>query len=118
MTIGRSVPRVDGPVKDTGSFDFASDLRHPGMLWGATARSPYAHARIAAIDLSPALAMPGVHAALTSRDVKGKLTFGLEFSDQPALAASVVRYEGDPVAIVAADSPDRAREGAAAVGVN
>lgn len=61
MTIGRSLPRVDGPPKVTGAFEYASDLWAPGMLWGATVRSPHAHARIESIDLAPALAMPGVH---------------------------------------------------------
>ncbi len=117
MSIGRSVPRVDGPPKVSGAFEYASDLWAPGMLWGATVRSPHAHARIESIDLGPALAMAGVHAALTERDVPGKLTYGLEFSDQPVLASTVVRYEGEPVAVVAADDPELARLGAAAVRV-
>jgi xanthine dehydrogenase D subunit len=115
--IGRSLPRIDAPPKVIGAFDYASDLWAPGMLWGATVRSPHAHARITAIDLAPALAMPGVHAALTENDVRGKLTFGLEFADQPAFASGVVRYEGEPVAVVAADDLDLARRASAAVRV-
>jgi xanthine dehydrogenase D subunit len=117
MTIGRSLPRVDGPPKVTGAFEYASDLWAPGMLWGATVRSPHAHARIESIDLAPARAMQGVHAALTESDVRGKLTYGLEFSDQPALASGVVRCEGEPVAVVAADDAELARRAAAAVRV-
>ena len=117
MTIGTSLPRVDGPAKAGGSFDYASDLWAPDMLWGATVRSPHAHARIQSIDLGPALAMAGVRAALTERDVPGKLTYGLEFSDQPVLASGIVRYEGEPVAVVAADDPEVARLAAAAVRV-
>jgi xanthine dehydrogenase D subunit len=117
MTVGRSLPRVDGPPKVIGTFEYASDLWAPNMLWGATVRSPHAHARIESIDLSAALAMPGVHAALTEKDVPGKLGYGLEFSDQPVFASGVVRYEGEPVAVVAADDAETARRAAAAVRV-
>ena len=68
------------------------------MLWGDTLRSPYAHARIASIDLSAALSVPGVHAVLTHDDVPGKKLYGLEFADQPVLAIDRVRYVGEPVA--------------------
>ncbi|HYL08758.1 MAG TPA: xanthine dehydrogenase subunit D, partial [Candidatus Udaeobacter sp.] len=118
MSVGRSVPRVDGPSKVTGEFEYASDLSTPGMLWGATVHAPHAHARIESIDLAPALAMPGVHAALTAKDVPGKATFGLEFADQPVFASSVVRFEGECVAVVAADTPELARQAAAAVRVD
>ena len=58
--IGESVLRPDGIPKVTGDFAFASDLVADGMLWGATRRSPYARARITALDTTPALAMAGV----------------------------------------------------------
>ena len=64
-----------------------------------------------------ALAMPGVHAALTHADVPGEKRYGLEFSDQPVLALDRVRYFGEPVAIVAAEEPEQARRAAAAVRV-
>jgi len=117
MSIGRSLPKVDGPSKAMGTFEYASDLWAPDMLWGATVRSPLAHARISSIDAGAALATPGVHAVLTHEDVPGKPTFGLEFSDQPVLASGVVRYEGEPVAIVAAETAELAREAAAAIKV-
>ena len=117
MKIGQSVPRIDAPAKVRGAFEFASDLWAPGMLWGATVHSPHAHARIVSVDASRALAMPGVRAVLTHRDVPGRLGFGLEFADQPALAAGVVRHEGEAVAVVAADSAELARAAAAAVAV-
>ena len=82
------------------------------MLWGHTLRSPHAHARILSIDLSDALALPGVHAVLTHADVPGKKTYGLEFADQPVLAIDRVRYFGEPVAVVAADHPEQARRAA------
>ena len=82
------------------------------MLWGATLRSPHPRARIAAIDIGAALAVPGVHAVLTHEDVPGRKTYGLEHHDQPVLAFSEVRYQGEPVAIVAADHPETARRAA------
>src|SRR5688572_6947506 len=85
------------------------------MLWGVTVRSPHAHARIASLDVSEALAMAGVHAVLTHADVPGQKTYGLEFADQPVLAADKVRYYGEPVALVAAEEPEQARRAAAAV---
>jgi CO/xanthine dehydrogenase Mo-binding subunit len=112
LSIGLSLPRIDGPAKARGEFEFASDLWAPDMLWGATVRSPHAHARVGAIDASGALAMPGVRAVLTARDVPGKATFGLEFSDQPVLASDLVRHEGEAVAIVAADTAELARAAA------
>ena len=96
--VGESVKRVDGVPKTTGEFAYASDLSAAGMLWGHTLRSPHAHARIRSIDLSAALALPGVHAVLTHADVPGQKTYGLEFADQPVLAIDRVRYFGEPVA--------------------
>jgi CO/xanthine dehydrogenase Mo-binding subunit len=57
--IGEIVPREDGIPKVTGEFAYSSDLQAAGMLWGHTLRSPHAHARVAAIDISAALTMPG-----------------------------------------------------------
>jgi len=110
--IGESVRRVDGVPKTTGEFAYASDLQAAGMLWGHTLRSPHAHARVRAIDLSGALAVPGVHAVLTHADVPGRKTYGLEFLDQPVLAVDRVRYFGEPVALVAAEHPEQARRAA------
>ena len=110
--IGESVRRADGMPKTTGEFEYASDLQAAGMLWGHTLRSPHAHARIRAIDLSAALTMAGVHAVLTHADVPGEKTYGLEFQDQPVLAIDRVRYFGEPVAIVAAEHPEQARRAA------
>ncbi len=115
--IGELVPRADAPPKVKGEFAYASDLSVPGMLWGHTLRSPHAHARIASIDTSEALMLPGVHAVLTHDDVPGRKTFGLEFSDQPVLAADRVLYYGEPVVIVAAEHPEQARRAAEAVRV-
>lgn len=115
--VGSSPLRPDGIAKLKGEFDYASDLHAEGMLWGATTRSPHAHARIVSIDVAPALAIGGVHAVLTADDVPGRAVFGLEHPDQPVLASDVVRYWGEPVAIVAAEDEDTARRAAAAIEV-
>jgi CO/xanthine dehydrogenase Mo-binding subunit len=116
--VGESVRRVDAIPKVTAEFAYASDLFAAGMLWGHTLRSPHAHARIEEIDISPALAMPGVHAVLTHADVPGAKTYGLEFPDQPVLAIDRVRYFGEPVALVAAEHPEQARRAAETICVD
>ena len=113
--IGSSPARADGVPKVRGEFEYSSDMRMDGMLWGATLRSPHPRARIASLDTSPALAVPGVHAVLTHADVPGRRTYGLELADQPVLAWSDVRFKGEPVAIVAADHPETARRAADAI---
>jgi len=115
--VGESVGRIDGVPKVKGAFAYGADLWAEGMLWGMTVRSPLAYARVLSIDISEAVASPGVHAVLTQDDVPGKKEFGLEFSDQPVLASDVVRYFGEPVAIVAAEHPEQARRAAARVKV-
>ncbi|TDO35219.1 xanthine dehydrogenase molybdenum binding subunit apoprotein [Kribbella sp. VKM Ac-2527] len=107
--IGDSAQRPDGTLKVTGQFAYSSDLWMDGMLWGATLRSPHPSARIRSVDIGPALAVPGVHAVLTKDDVPGLNAYGLDHADQPVLAADVVRYQGEPVALVAADHPETAR---------
>ncbi|TMC26601.1 MAG: xanthine dehydrogenase subunit D [Chloroflexi bacterium] len=116
--VGESVRRVDGIPKVKGDFEYASDLRRDGMLYGATLRSPHPHARIASIDAAAAAAAPGVQAVLTHADVPGKKTFGLDVQDQPVLAVDVVRYAGEPVAIVAAEDPEVARAALKKITVN
>ncbi len=113
--IGESVPRPDGVPKTTGAFAFSSDLWADGMLWGRALRSPHPYARIRNINIAPALAVAGVRAVLTADDVPGTGTYGLEHADQPVLAADVVRYCGEPVALVAADHPEAARVAAESI---
>jgi xanthine dehydrogenase D subunit len=115
--VGTSTRRADGIPKVLGEFEYASDMRMEGMLFGATLRSPHPRADIWGIDIGPALAIPGVHAVLTHADVPGRKTYGMEIADQPVLAIDHVRYEGEPVAIVAADHPETARRAAAAIAV-
>jgi CO/xanthine dehydrogenase Mo-binding subunit len=110
--VGESVRRIDAIPKVTGEFAYSSDLYAAGMLWGHTLRSPHAHALIRSIDISQAVAMPGVHAVMTHEDVPGDKRYGLEFADQPVLAFDRVRYYGEPVALVAAEHPEQARRAA------
>lgn len=107
--IGTNVRRPDGEPKVRGNFAYASDLHADGMLWGATLRSPHAHARLLDLDTSRATAMTGVRAVVTQVDVPGKPSFGQEEQDQPVLCDGVARYWGEPVAVVAADDEETAR---------
>ena len=111
--VGTDATRPDGVLKVTGEFGFGSDLWTDDMLWGVTVRSPHPHARIRSLDIGPALATPGVFAVLTAEDVPGELRYGLEIADQPVLAEGTVRYQGEPVALVAAEHPETARRAAA-----
>ena len=106
--VGSSARRPDGTVKVRGEFAYSSDLWHEDMVWGVTLRSPHPYARITGIDIAEALAVPGVYAVLTHEDVPGVNRYGLEHTDQPVLADDVVRYQGEPVALVAADHPETA----------
>lgn len=115
--LGTSALRPDGVAKTQGDFAFSSDYTAENMLWGATLRSPHPYARIASIDVSEAWKIQGVETILLASDVPGKLTYGLIASDQPVFATDVVRYQGEPVAAVAADHPETCRLALAAIHV-
>ena len=116
--IGDSPHRPDGTLKVTGQFAYGSDLWMDDMIWGATLRSPHPHARIRSISIGAALATGGVSAVLTCQDVPGQNAYGLEHADQQVLAADLVRYQGEPVALVAADHPEVARRAAGKIVVD
>jgi xanthine dehydrogenase D subunit len=116
--IGSSAQRPDATPKVTGQFAYGSDLWMDGMIWGVTLRSPHPYAKIRSIGIGEALATGGVHAVLTSADVPGQNVCGLELADQPVLADGVVRYAGEPVALVAADHPEIARQAAKKIAVD
>ncbi|MGE5826976.1 MAG: molybdopterin cofactor-binding domain-containing protein [Micromonosporaceae bacterium] len=107
--VGASPARPDGTLKVTGEFAYSSDLWLDGVLFGVTLRSPHPRARILDIDLTGALQVPGVYAVLTHEDLPGAKHYGLDEPDQPVLAVDEVRYQGEPVAILAADDPHTAR---------
>ncbi|MFI1016213.1 xanthine dehydrogenase family protein molybdopterin-binding subunit [Streptomyces sp. NPDC020965] len=117
--IGESTRRPDGTLKVTGEFAYSSDMWHEDMIWGHTLRSTVAHATIRSIDITEALATPGVHAVLTHDDLPTAVTtYGLEIQDTPVLAHGKVRHHGEPVALVAADHPETARRAAARIRVD
>jgi CO/xanthine dehydrogenase Mo-binding subunit len=116
--IGESAARPDGGPKVRGEFAFSGDLWADGMLWGRALRSAHPSARIRAVDVGPALRIPGVAIALTADDLPGSRVFGLEHRDQPVLVSDVVRHIGEPIAVVAADHPDTARRACDAIVVD
>jgi CO/xanthine dehydrogenase Mo-binding subunit len=116
--VGETTVRADGIPKVKGEFEYSSDIRMDGMLWGATLRGEHPRADIWALDTSRALAISGVRAVLTHEDVPGRKLYGMERADQPVLAWQHVRYQGEPIAIVAADDPETARRAAAAIEVD
>jgi xanthine dehydrogenase D subunit len=116
--IGTDADRPDGVPKVRGRFGFSSDAFAEGMLWGRTLRSPHAAARIAGIDTSAAERIDGVEVVVTAADVPGAPLFGLEHADQPVFASDVVRYQGEPVAAVAAAHPETARRAVEAIVVD
>ncbi|MGE6575664.1 xanthine dehydrogenase subunit D [Paenibacillus xylanexedens] len=100
--------RPDGAPKVTGQLQYLTDMTLPDMIHGRVLRSEYPHARILSIDTSEAEALEGVYAVLTSKDVPGLNRFGIATPDQPVFCEDIVRYVGDAIAAVAADSPERA----------
>jgi CO/xanthine dehydrogenase Mo-binding subunit len=107
--IGAPVPRIEGPEKVTGRARYAADVALPGMLWGKILRSPHPHARIRRIDAAAARRVPGVHAVVTGQDVPGHY-IGKVLRDLPVLCWDRVRYVGDRVAAVAAETVAAAEE--------
>src|SRR4029450_33483 len=108
--------RVEGELKVSGQLMYADDLVLPGLLYVAVVRSPYAHARIVSINTEEASRVPGVHRVLTGADV-ASLRFGRAVRDVPILAVEKVRFAGEMVVAVAAESHASAEEAAALVDV-
>ncbi|HEX2931286.1 MAG TPA: molybdopterin cofactor-binding domain-containing protein, partial [Candidatus Binatia bacterium] len=114
--IGTPTPRLEGPAKVAGSAIYATDVVLPNMLWCKVLRSPISYGRIKNIDVSRALALPGVHAVATGADVEG-LLIGRKIYDMPILADGVVRFIGEKVAAVAAKNEAIAEEAAGLIDV-
>jgi 4-hydroxybenzoyl-CoA reductase subunit alpha len=104
--VGTPRPKIDAYGKVTGRALYADDIMLPRMLYGRLLRSPHPHARIIDIDISRALALPGVVAIITGQDLPRKYGILPSSQDEYALAIDKVRYVGDPVAAVAALDPD------------
>jgi CO/xanthine dehydrogenase Mo-binding subunit len=114
--LARPEYRVEGPLKVTGAARYTADVKMPGMLHLAYARSPLPHARIVSVDTTAARAVPGVHAVLTGADI-GFVGVGRTLQDWPALAIDRVRMIGDRVGAVAAETKAAADEAARLVEV-
>jgi CO/xanthine dehydrogenase Mo-binding subunit len=108
--VGQSVPQLEADEKLTGSAQYIADMYRPGMLHGAILQSPLPHARIRGYDLSEALALPGVRAIVTGDDLDEAHRMGAFIKDEPAFAKGKVRYVGEIVAAVAADTEAIARQ--------
>ena len=101
--VGKPATRVDALEMVLGTAKYVADLRMPGMLVARCLRSILAHARITKLDVSPALKVPGVHAAITCEDFVNHGRFGFPVQDMFMLAFERVRYAGDAIAAVAAE---------------
>lgn len=111
--IGHTQIRKGGVAKVTGTALYGADVDQPGQLYAAVLHSPHAHARILRLDTDAARALPGVRAILTGENTP--TLYGSFIADQPILARGKVRYQGEPVAAVAADTEEIAREAVALI---
>jgi CO/xanthine dehydrogenase Mo-binding subunit len=109
QVVGRATPRVEGEIKVTGQALYSADLKLPGTLWGKVLRSPISYGRIKSIDITKAWQVPGVKAVITGQDVTG-LRIGRCIYDTPVLADGVVRFIGEKVAAVAAETEEAAEQ--------
>ncbi|MFH2126834.1 MAG: hypothetical protein ABIK12_09975, partial [Pseudomonadota bacterium] len=107
---GTSVARRDDPLKVTGKLKYGADYPDEGFLYGKILRSPHPHALIKSINTKKATELEGVVAVLTAEDVPGRNGFGAIIPDQPVICGDKVRFIGDGVALVAAESEKIAHE--------
>ena len=99
VVLSTRVKRLDGPDKVSGRAKYSFDISRPGMIFGKIVRSPHPHARVTAVDVSEARRAPGVKAALV-------------WKEPGTTPTSEVRYQGDPVAAVAAETEEQALDAA------
>src|SRR5438067_5941878 len=124
--IGRPVERVEDLRFLRGRGQYVGDLDRSGQWHAAIVRSSVAHGRLRSVDASAALAMPGVHAVITAGDIGADIpTIPFRRPNptiapfaQPVIARGVVRYVGEPVAVVLADSAELAEDAAGAVALD
>src|SRR3972149_11752047 len=102
-------PAGGGAERPPGPPRYAADILLPGILYGASLKSPHAHARIVRIDTSAAKRLPGVHAVITGQDVKDAGLWGRMVKDVPVIAVDRVRFIGERGAAVAAEDEDIAQ---------
>lgn len=113
--VGQSIPKPDALRKVTGRAMYSADLAIEGMLYGRVVWRDHPHAKLLGIDITEAQALPRVHAVLTAKDIPGDNLFGAISADQPVLAEDRVRFVGDPVALVFAETPEQASAAAECV---
>src|ERR1051325_8718034 len=124
--IGSPVERIEDLRFLRGRGQFVGDLKREGMLHAAILRSPAAHGRLTAIDATGALALPGVRAVITAKEIGAVPRIplrllplpGTERFLQPVIAADRVRYVGEPIAVVLADSAALAEDGVGAIALD
>ncbi|HET7143878.1 MAG TPA: xanthine dehydrogenase family protein molybdopterin-binding subunit [Anaerolineales bacterium] len=112
MAIGRSVPMLDSMARVRGEVDYMINLRLPKMLVGKIVRSHAPHANLIKVDTISALNVPGVVAILTGADLGTNAFYGAAIKDQGVVAVDRVRYVGEPIAAIAAESEEAAEEAA------
>ncbi|MCP4181665.1 MAG: xanthine dehydrogenase family protein molybdopterin-binding subunit [bacterium] len=105
-TIGKSEKRIDAAGKVTGETKFVADLFIENMKYGVVLRSTHHHANIKNVDVTGAISLTGVVDIVTNKDIPGKKIYGVIIPDRPVLASDKVRFIGEPIAIVVADSYD------------
>jgi xanthine dehydrogenase molybdopterin-binding subunit B len=115
--IGQGVARTDGPAKVMGDALYVDDIRPSGCLYGATVRATVAHAKLVGITLDPDFDWSGI-TVVTAEDIPADNVVYLMTEDQPALASGIIRHVTEPVALVAADSRDKALAAAAHIHVD
>ena len=115
--MGVSHPRPSAMIKACGVARFGADYKITGALGLAVVRSPLPHAKIKSIDSSVAEKMPGVAGVMTAKDVKGTNVLKYIMADRPVLCGDKVRYIGDPIVAVAAESLEQARAAAETIKV-
>ena len=108
--IGESVPMLDSVARVTGAVDYMINLRFPNMLFGRIVRSLAPHAKLLKANITNALQVPGVVAILTGEDLEADAFYGVAIKDQGVVAVDRVRYVGEPIAAIAAESLEAAEE--------
>ena len=107
--IGKSIPRINGRAKVTGAAPFTVDVKLPGMLYARLLRSPLPHARVMSIDIGAAERHPGVRAIHVINDVVGRAVETTGQNTPAGTSGRRVLYVGDPIAAVAAVTPEAAQ---------
>ncbi len=116
-TIGKSVERIDAPDKALGKAMFVNDMKFHNMLYGKVVISSYPNAKLLNIDIKEAKKIKGVKAILTYKDILGENQVGCVFTDQPLLVSESIRFIGDAIALIAAETPELCEEAASKINI-